>query len=189
MLQLDEQEKMIVRELIRDPRSSDNHIGKTAKIPIKTVNRKRKLLEEQGLLSYYTSLNHADSGTATLSARKMYIIELQYGITNDAFMQKVHMLLDKPLSRKHIHASFLAESRGHLALVLMLEAQEQLELLEILNGQIVPELKLHLGEHCIKNIEMLPLMADISNFHNYSNESTEQGKLKKDIADDSIFVI
>ena len=57
MRQLDEQERRIVRELIKDPRISDNQIAKNTRVPVMTVNRKRKLLEEKGLLNYYCYLD------------------------------------------------------------------------------------------------------------------------------------
>ena len=42
---LDDQEKLIVRELIKDPRISDNQISTNTNIPLKSVNRKRKRME------------------------------------------------------------------------------------------------------------------------------------------------
>ena len=45
---LDEQERMIVRALVRDPRLSDNQIGKLTGVPTPTVRRKRKRLEAAG---------------------------------------------------------------------------------------------------------------------------------------------
>ena len=51
---LDNQEIKIVKALIRNPRISDNQIGLRTGVPIRTVNRKRKKMEEKGLLKYYT---------------------------------------------------------------------------------------------------------------------------------------
>ena len=52
-IKLDEQEQKIIKELIRDPRISDNQIGRNTKIPVKTVNRKRKNLEQRNIISYF----------------------------------------------------------------------------------------------------------------------------------------
>ena len=54
---LDEQEIKIVRELIKDPRLSDNKPAKKTGIPVMTVNRKRKRLGAEKLLRYYVSLD------------------------------------------------------------------------------------------------------------------------------------
>ena len=40
---IDEQEKLIIKALIRNPRSSDNQISKTTKVPVRTVYRKEKI--------------------------------------------------------------------------------------------------------------------------------------------------
>ena len=52
---LDDQEKMIIKALIRDPRLSDNQVGKMTGVPPPTVRRKRLRLEEEGLLNYYAA--------------------------------------------------------------------------------------------------------------------------------------
>jgi len=57
-IKLDDKEVLIVKELIKNPRSSDNGISKITKIPVKTVNRKRKGLESRNLISYYTYLHN-----------------------------------------------------------------------------------------------------------------------------------
>ena len=46
----DDQERAILKALIRDPRQSDNHISKVTGVPTPTVRRKRKRLEDEGLL-------------------------------------------------------------------------------------------------------------------------------------------
>ena len=48
------QERRIIRNLIKNPRISDNKISKITGIPTITVNRKRKKLEAEGLLHYHT---------------------------------------------------------------------------------------------------------------------------------------
>lgn len=46
---IDEQEKLIIKALIRNPRSSDNQISKTTKVPVRTVYRKRKIRKRKAL--------------------------------------------------------------------------------------------------------------------------------------------
>ena len=50
MRTLDEQEKAIVRRLIRDPRESDNGVGELTGVNVRTVSRKRQRLEQEGIL-------------------------------------------------------------------------------------------------------------------------------------------
>jgi len=52
MRELDEQERLIVRQLVRDPRESDNGIGELTDVNVRTVGRKRQRLEQEGILSY-----------------------------------------------------------------------------------------------------------------------------------------
>ena len=56
-MEFDEQEKLIIKALIKDPRMSDNNIGKLTKVPIRTVSRKRKKLEQENKICYYVSTN------------------------------------------------------------------------------------------------------------------------------------
>ena len=51
-MELDEQEQLIIKALIKDPRMSDNNIGKLTKVPIRTVSRKRKKLEQENKIEY-----------------------------------------------------------------------------------------------------------------------------------------
>ena len=57
MRKFDKQEEMIIKELIRNSRISDNQIAKNTRIPVTTVNRKRKLLEEEGFIHYYADVS------------------------------------------------------------------------------------------------------------------------------------
>ena len=101
MRQLDEQEKSIVKALIRDPRLSDNQISKVTKVPVMSVNRKRKKLDR--IMNMFLSqtkitndevekLFHVSDSTAT-----RYLDELQkqgkirqLGITGKAvFYEKI----------------------------------------------------------------------------------------------------
>ena len=56
-MEFDEQEQLIIKALIKDPRMSDNNIGKLTKVPIRTVSRKRKKLEQESKINYYVSVN------------------------------------------------------------------------------------------------------------------------------------
>ena len=68
MRDLDEQERLIVRELIRDPRHSDHGIGQATGFNTRTVARKRQKLEEEGILSYFTHVDLSAKGTGYFDA-------------------------------------------------------------------------------------------------------------------------
>ena len=66
MRELDDQERLIIRQLIRDPRESDNGIGESTGVNVRTVGRKRQRLEQDGILSYHTQVNLTESGTGPI---------------------------------------------------------------------------------------------------------------------------
>jgi len=76
MKTLDEQEKAIVRHLVRDPRESDNGIGELTGVNVRTVSRKRQRLEQEGILSYYVDVNLSANGACQFNAQHLYITGL-----------------------------------------------------------------------------------------------------------------
>src|SRR5437870_11635087 len=86
---LDDQEKLIVKALIRDPRLSDNQVGKLTGVPTPSVRRKRKKLEEEGLLSYFAALDMQESGTGTFGARHLYVVKFRIGITVKQLVEEI----------------------------------------------------------------------------------------------------
>lgn len=89
MSKIDWQEKSIISYLIRNPRASDNEISRKTKIPLKSVNRKRKKLESQGLIYYFTYLDNSPAGTGCFGSRKLYTVRLKRGITRNQIAQKI----------------------------------------------------------------------------------------------------
>src|SRR5690606_29231705 len=78
---LDEQERLIARALIRDPRESDNGIGELTGVNVRTVSRKRQRMEQEGILSFFTHIDLTASGTGQYNTRHVYIIKFRLGIT------------------------------------------------------------------------------------------------------------
>lgn len=179
MRKLDNQEKGIVKELILNPRISDNKITKNTQIPLKTVNRKRKKLEEEGLLKYFCSLNTSNSGTGEFTSRQMITITFKEGITRSKFIEKISPHFLKPIKIKHIYESHLGESSGNLVWVLTLESRLESDIIEILNAELIPELKWLLGENSIKETNTIRLHKQIGLLHNYLPEfNMKKGKLE-----------
>jgi len=186
----DAQEEKIVKELIKDPRKSDNQICKATKVPLKTVNRKRKQLEDKGILNYFTHINHFNGGTGNYNARHMYIIMLREGITRKAFFDSTKgSVFAHKTGIKHILDSHLGEIDGCLALVAILESRLESDLIEIFNADLVPELKKYFGENCIKSVKVITLFHQLRVLHNYlPGLNLEKGKLSHNWPESSIFI-
>ncbi len=190
MIKFDKQEFKIVRELIRNPRISDNQISKRTGVPVMSVNRKRKKLEEEDLIRYYTSVNHQEEGTNIFKARELYIIKFKIGLTREVFLSKLEN--DKELlafSAEHISESFIGEKDGRLALMTIVDAKSEPELVESFNGKIIPNLKKNLGEDAITEVITMRINIPIRLHHNYLPRfNTDKGKIKDTWLDDWIFV-
>lgn len=87
---IDEQEKLIIKALIRNPRSSDNQISKTTKVPVRTVYRKRKKLEEEGIIHYYLNINLDKSGIGKINARHLYLIKFKLGLSYTQLIKEIN---------------------------------------------------------------------------------------------------
>ena len=188
--ELDESERKIVRELIRNPRISDNQISKNTKVPVMSVNRKRKQLEKEGLLRYFTSFDTGEFGTSAFKAKQLYIIKFKTTVTRKDYIEKLEK--DKKFQEfnaSYISMSYLGEKDGRLALVMVLDAQTSSLLVDEFNGKIVPHLKEKLGSDCIKEIITTNISNTLRRHHNYlPNMNMENGVIKKDWPDEWIFV-
>jgi DNA-binding Lrp family transcriptional regulator len=190
MVKLDETERKIVRELIKDARSSDSEISKKTGIPVMTVNRRRRRLEEQKLLRYYTSVDKGEFGLEIFRAKELFIIQFKIGIRKADYISQVEKDQKwRMLNSRHISFTYLGEEEGHLALVISLDAVEQNDLVEEFNDKIVPYLTNKLGKGCIRKVKTVTLTKLIRVHHNYLPAyNMENGRIKKDWPDDLIFV-
>lgn len=191
MIQLDNQQVKIVRELIKNPRVSDNQIAKKTGVPVMTVNRKRKLLEEKGLISYFTSINYEEEGTGLFHARQLYIIKFKIGITREHFIEKIKEG-EKELvafNAEHIVESYIGEKDGHLALMMIVDAKTEPELVESFNGKITPFLENKFGKDSIVEVITAKLNIPFRLHHNYMPLiNLEEGRIRDSWPDEWIFV-
>jgi len=187
---LDRQEQQILRALIRNPRMSDNRIAQRTGIPLTTVNRKRRRMEEEGLLSYFCALDMGPAGTGAFSARHLYLIEFKLGITQDQIIKEIK---EEPNIRtvftEFIYESHIAEIGGHTALALLIEGKNDDEINNKFNGRMVPSLKKNHGADSITNISTIRMGRPIRIFHNYlPMVNMERGVIRSDWRDAAIFV-
>lgn len=190
MRTFDKQEERILKELIRNPRISDNQIAKNTKIPVTTVNRKRKLLEEEGFIHYYLDISDESFERGQHNARQLYIIKFKEGITRLEYLDEIKKSENFRKVNPRYHAeSFLGEKDGHFAIILILEAKSEDELVEIFNGSIIPGIKKRHGKDCINDIITAKVTFPFRVHHNYIPIfNMEKGFIKKDWSDEWIFI-
>lgn len=190
VIKLDDFEVKIIRELIRNPRFSDNQISKNTQIPAMTVNRKRKNLEKIGLINYYTDVKHGINGTGDHNAKQLYIIKFKAGITKSEFLKKtIHDPKLKKFYPEHITLSYLGEKDGHFSMMMVLNALSESDLVESFNGHIIPVFKQNFGNDAILEIITFRISESLRVHHNYlPNINMENGIIKKDWSDDYLFV-
>ncbi len=189
MRKLDEQERKIIVELIRNPRISDNQIGKNTRVPIRTVSRKRNKLEKDGLISYFTNLNMGKRGTGRFGTRQLHVIKFRLGITREQIIKEIkEEKMVKMSYGKYIYESHIAEIEGHVALVMIIEGHTDEDIVENFNKEVVPSLTKNHGKDSIKEVFTIRLSDPIRIFHNYiPMVNMENGFMKKEWTDDLIF--
>jgi DNA-binding Lrp family transcriptional regulator len=187
---LDEQEKMIVKALVRDPRQSDLGISKQTGVPTPTVRRKRMRLEEDGLLSFFTALDMQETGTGTFGARQLFIIKFRIGITVKQIVDEIRSEPNvRSIFTDLIYESHIAEMDGRVALVMIIEGKNDADIVENVQGKIVPSLRKNHGPDSIEEISTVRLLQPIRVFHNYVPlVNMRHGVLCADWPTDGIFV-
>jgi DNA-binding Lrp family transcriptional regulator len=190
MVELDEQEVKILRELVKNPRLSDNKIAKQTKIPLMTVNRKRKKMEKEGMISYYVDISHSKRGTNDFNSKQFYIVKFRSEVTkkalSDIFLKDAHL---RKFCVEHIPCAYLGEKDGRLALIIIVNAESESDLIDSFNGKIIPLFKKHFGEDCIIDIITTRIVDMISVHHNYfPYVNMEHGVIQQNWQDDWIFI-
>ena len=187
---LDEQEKLIIRALIRDPRDSDNAIGLTTGVNVRTVSRKRQRLEEDGILAYFTHVDLSATGTGQFPVRQQYIIKFKLGVTLQRLLDdirrepKVRSVFTESILESHI-----AEMDGHLAMVLTIEGESDQQLVQNVHENLIPSLRRNHGHDCIEEVQTIRLLAPVRVMRNYVMPvNMKDGYLVKDWPDEAIYV-
>ena len=187
MRTLSQKEQKIALELIKNPRSSDNSISKNTKIPVKTVNRKRKKLEEEGLLHYYAAIDYFKTGV--FSASNIFEIKFKLGISRTYFLERFKSDNQTKFDAKHYRQSMLGESDGHLLLIIIVDSRHESDMLEIYNTEIVPKINDLFGHDAIYSTKVIKLTNALRILHNYVYEiNMSDGLIKSDWSDELLFV-
>ena len=190
MRELDEQERLIVRQLVRDPRESDNGIGELTGVNVRTVSRKRQRLEEEGILSYHTHIDLSAQGAGQFNARHLYIIKFRIGVT---FKQLAEDIKREPFVRsiftELIFESHIAEIDGKVALLMFIDGENETDIVQTVQEKLVPSLLRNHGENSIEEISTIRMLSPVRVMRNYLPfVNMEHGYIRKDWPDEAIYV-
>ena len=190
MRDLDNQERSIIRALIRNPRCSDNRVSALTGVPVRTVSRKRGRLEHEDILSYYTSVDMQAEGTGRFSTQHMLTIKFKLGITRSQIVQEIrHEPNVADVFSELIRDSYIAEIEGHIALVMVVEGESDSDVAENVQGKIIPSLQKNHGEDSILELRTIRLLDPIRRLHNYlPMVNMKEGFVVDNWPDDAIFV-
>jgi DNA-binding Lrp family transcriptional regulator len=187
---LDEQEKAIVRQLIIDPRESDNGIGEVTGVNVRTVSRKRDRLEQEGILSYYTNLDLSADGAKQYNARHLYIIKFRVGITYNQLIQDIRQESNqKSIFTETIFESHIAEIDGKVALLLFVDGNSDLDIVQRTHEELIPGLLKNHGSDSIESISTIRLLSPIRVMRNYLPiVNMCKGYIRSDWPSDAVYV-
>ena len=186
---LDQQEKAIVRQLIRDPRESDNGIGETTGVNVRTVSRKRLRLEQEGILSYYTNVDLCSDGAKQFNARHLYIIKFRVGVTYTQLIDEVRQSGDQMVFAESIFESHIAEIDGKVALLLFVDGDSDLDIVRRIHEELIPILLKNHGDDSIEAVSTLRLLAPVRIMRNYQPlVNMNGGYLRPDWPSEAIYV-
>jgi hypothetical protein len=187
---LDEQERAIVRALIRDPRESDNAIGLKTGVNVRTVGRKRQRLEEEGVLSYFTHFDMSEGGTGHFPARHLYIIKFRNGITHAGLIADIQKEPSvREVFTQVIFESHIAEIDGKLAMLLFIDGASEKAIVETAQGQLIPSLLKNHGDDSIEEVRTIRVLSPIRMMRNYILPvNMHHGYLRPEWPDDGIYV-
>ena len=190
MHDLDDQERRILRALIRSPRAPENRIARETGVPVRSVRRKRQRLEQQGILKYYAAVDRERSRGAGRTTRHMVIIKFRLGVTRAQIEREIR---EEPnvanVFSELIRDSYLAETDGHIALVMVVEGASDSDVTDSLQAQIIPSIRNNHGEDCIQEVRTMRVLGLIRREHNYLPAVNMEGaELAADWPDEAIYV-
>lgn len=185
-----DKEKQILKELIKNPRVSDNQISKATGIPVKTVNRRRKYLEDNNLVVYSSSVNNFENGTKRFGATCMYSLFFKFGITKEKIKGVIasEVYRRHPAVMKHIMFDFVGEKEGSAVYTIILVSRASADFIEILNAEIIPFFSGAIGQDSISKVEEMTVGFFNKTGHNNYTWWIFSGDRQKEINDKEIYV-
>jgi DNA-binding Lrp family transcriptional regulator len=186
---LDQQEKAIVRRLIRDPRESDNGVGELTGVNVRTVSRKRQRLEQEGILAYFASVDLSVNGAGQFNARHLYIIKFSVGITYKQLVDDIRMEPSRTVFTERVYESHIAEIDGKVALLLYVDGDSDVDIVQRMHEEFIPRLLENHGKDSIEEISTIRLLSPVRVMRNYLPlANMRNGLLISDWPDEAIYV-
>jgi DNA-binding Lrp family transcriptional regulator len=186
---LDQQEKAIVRRLIRDPRESDNGVGELTGVNVRTVSRKRQRLEQEGILAYFTNVDLSANGAEQFNARHLYIIKFSVGITYKQLVDEIRMEPSRTVFTERVYESNIAEIDGKVALLLYVDGDSDVDIVQRMHEDFIPRLLENHGKDSIEEISTIRLLSPVRVMRNYLPlANMRNGLLVPDWPDEAIYV-
>lgn len=187
---LDEQERKIVRALIRDPRQSDNSIGESTGVNVRTVSRKRQRLEQNGVLSYYANVDLTASGTGQYNTRHLYTIKFRIGVTYKRLLEDIQREnAVKSVFTEVIFESHIAEIDGKLAMLLFIDGESDLDIVQTVQEKLIPSLRRNHGEDSIEEVSTVRILLPVRAMRNYVLPvNMAEGYLRRDWPEEAVYV-
>lgn len=188
--EIEEPERKILRALIRDPRQSDNAIGESTGVNVRTVSRKRHRLEKEGILSYHANVDLGATGSRQYKSRHLYTIKFRIGIT---FKQLLEDIQREPAVRsvftEVLFESHIAEIDGKLAMLLFIDGESDLDIVQTVQEKLIPSLQRNHGADSIEEISTVRILTQVRAMRNYVLPvNMHEGLLRKDWPDEAIYV-
>ncbi len=164
---LDEQEKFIARQLIKNPRATDKSISELSNTPLRTVGRRRRRLEDEGILRYYAEVDLSSSGTGQNNSRHMYTIRFRSGVRLEDLRNRIGQE-DAMMSYSEIvYESYIAESDGHLSIVLIIEGENEETIVRQVHDKLIPSMIANHGMDAIVDVSAMRLVECSRKLRNY----------------------
>ncbi|MEK0444797.1 MAG: AsnC-type helix-turn-helix domain [Verrucomicrobiota bacterium] len=187
---LDEQERKILRALVRDPRQSDNAIGEATGVNVRTVSRKRQRMEEEGILSYYANIDLTGTGTRQYNTRHLYTIKFRIGVSHKQLLEDIQR---EPAVRsvftEVLFESHIAEIDGKLAMLLFIDGESDLDIVQTVQEKLIPSLRRNHGEDSIEEVSTVRILSPVRCMRNYVLPvNMEGGFVRPDWPDEAIYV-
>ena len=186
---LDDQEKAIARQLIRNPRATDKSISEATGVPLRTVGRKRMKLEQAGLLRYWASVDLSETGTGQYTAHHLYTITFALGVTYNGLREIIKREPQVTDLSEITSESHIAEIDGKLALLFIVDGMNDRDIVQSVHGRLIPNLIKNHGPNSILEVNALRLLSPARTLRNYLPlVNMAGGTMRADWPDKSIYV-
>jgi hypothetical protein len=141
-------------------------------------------------LNFFSALDMQESGSGSFGAMHLYLIKFRIGITVKQIVEEIKSEANvRTIFTDLIYESHIAEMDGRVALAMIIEGKDDADILENVQGKIVPSLRKNHGPDSIEEISTIRLLRSIRIFHNYIPAvNMRNGVVQKEWPDDAIFV-